>query len=48
MCEKFLAKEKDLFWAFMEVDKAYDRVDKNTLWQVLRLYGVGGKMLKAV
>ena len=47
-CEKFLAKEKDLFWAFMVLEKACDRVDWDALWQVLRLYGVGGKLLKAV
>ena len=29
LCEKFLAKGKDLFWAFMELEKAYDRVDRD-------------------
>ena len=40
LCEKFLAEGKDLFWAFMDLEKAYDRVDRDALWQVLRLYGV--------
>ena len=43
-----LAKGKDLFWAFMDLEKAYDRVDRDALWQVLRLYRVGGWQLKAV
>ena len=48
LCEKFLAKGKDLVWTFMDLEKAYDRVDRDALWQVLRLYGVGGNLLKAV
>ena len=43
-----MAKGKDLFWAFMDLEKAYDRVDGEALWQVLRLFGVGGKLLKSV
>ena len=37
--EKFLAKGKDLFWAFMDLETAYDRVVRDALWQVLRLFG---------
>ena len=48
LCEKFLAKGNDLFWAFIYLEKAYERVDRNALWQVMILYGVGGKLLKAV
>ena len=36
--EKYLAKGKDLFWASMDLEKAYDRVDMDALWQVLRVY----------
>ena len=32
----------------MDLEKAYYRVDRDALWKVLRLYGVGGKLLKAV
>ena len=28
LCEKFLAKGKDLFWAFMDLEKAYARRDR--------------------
>ena len=28
LCEKFLGKGKDLFWAFMDLGKAYGRVDR--------------------
>ena len=43
-----MAKGKDFFWDFMDIQKAYDRMDKDALWQVLRLYEGGGKLLKAV
>ena len=48
VCEKYLAKGKDVFFAFMDLEKAYDRVDRKAMWDVLRLYGVGGKLLRAV
>ena len=28
--------------------KAYDTIDRNGMWQMLRVCGVGGKLLKAV
>ena len=37
-----------MYWAFMDLEKAYDRVDRGAMWQVLRLYGVGGRLLRAV
>ncbi len=27
-CEKYLAKGKDVFWTFMDLEKAYDRMDR--------------------
>ena len=48
ICEKYLAKGKDVYFAFMDLEKAYDRVDRVAMWNVLRLYGVDGKLLDAV
>ena len=48
VCEKYLANGKDAFWAFMDLEKAYDIIDRHGMWQMLRVYGVGGKLLKAV
>ena len=48
LCEKSIEKGKEVFCAFMDLEKAYDRVDRDALWQTLRLYGVGGRLLKAV
>ena len=48
VCEKYLANGKDVFWAFMDLEKAYDTIDQHGMWQMLRVYGVGGEVLKAV
>ena len=48
VCEKYLANGKDVFWAFMDLEKAYVTIDRYGMWQMLRVYGVGRKLLKAV
>ena len=48
VCEKYHANGKDVFWAFMDLEKAYDTIDRHGMSQMLRVYGVGGKLLKAV
>ena len=30
----------------MDLEKAYDTIDLHGMWQMLRVYGVGGKLLK--
>ena len=32
----------------MDLEKAYDRVGRDTLWNVLREYGVKGRLLRAI
>ena len=44
VCEKYLANFKDVFWAFMDLEKAYDTIDRHGMWQWLRLYGFEGKL----
>ena len=46
--EKYLGKGKDVYFAFLDLEKAYDRVDRDALWNVLRLYGIGGRLLQGV
>ena len=47
VCEKYLANWKDVFWALMDLEKAYDTIDRHGMCLILRLYGVGRKLLKA-
>ena len=40
--------KKIVFVGFMDLEKAYDRVNKSALWQVLRMYDVDGKVLSGI
>ena len=44
ICEKYLGKGKDVYFAFLDLEKAYDRVDRDATWNVLRLYGIGCRL----
>ncbi len=48
LVEKYLEKDKKLFAAFIDLEKAYDRVDRKGLWDTLRVYGVGGQLLERI
>lgn len=47
MCEKYLENGKAPYITFMDLEKAFDRVDRRVLRQVVQMYGVGGKLLEA-
>ena len=34
-----------MYFAFLDLEKAYDRVDRDAMWNVLILYGIGGRLL---
>ena len=40
MCENMREKKKVAFLPFIDLEKAYDRVDRAAMWQVLQIYGV--------
>ena len=39
--EKAREKKRRVYMGFINLEKAYDRVNKEVLWQVLRMYDVG-------
>ena len=45
---KDLVNGKEVFYEFMDLEKAYDTIDWHVIWKMLRVYGVGRKLLKAV
>lgn len=48
LSEKFLAKNQKLFCAFIDLEKAYDRVNREKLWEILEEYGVNGQLINAI
>ena len=37
-----------MHFAFLDLEKAYDRGDRDVMWNVLRLYGIGGRLLQGM
>ena len=48
LSEKLLEKKRRLFVAFMDLEKAYDKVERDGMWQVMRINGVGGRVLRGI
>ena len=41
-------RKNAVYIGFIDLEKAYDRVNMETLWQVLRMYDVGDKLLNGI
>ena len=41
-------KKNEVYVGFMDLEKPYDSVNREALWQVLRMYDVGGKLLNGI
>ncbi|MEL7302024.1 MAG: reverse transcriptase family protein, partial [Pseudomonadota bacterium] len=48
LSEKYIGKGKDLYVAYMDLEKAYDRIDRDAMWRVLQMYGINGNLLRAI
>ncbi len=46
--ENISKRKKTLNAAFMDLENVYDKVDWLALWEVLKIYGVGGKLLSEI
>ena len=46
--EKAIEKRRELFVAFIDLEKAYDRVNWAKLWEALRQAQVGEGLVRAV
>ncbi len=46
--EEYLEKDRKLYSAYTDLEKAYDRVDTETLRNILTIYGVGGKLMEEI
>ena len=41
-------RKNAVYLGFIDLEKAYDRVNREALWKVLRMYDVGGKFLNGI
>ena len=48
MREKYLAKKKELWMAFVDLEKAFDRVPREVVWWALRKVGVEEWLIKVI
>lgn len=48
IAEKFLAKNRKVFCTFVDLEKAYDKVERDDLWSTLSVYGVDGNLIRAL
>ena len=48
MQEKYLAKKKELWMAFVDLEKAFDRVPREVVWWALRKVGVEEWLIKMI
>ena len=46
--EKAREKKRRVYVSFIDLGNAYDRVNSEALWQLLRMYGVSDKMLSGI
>ncbi len=46
--EEYLGKDRELYVAFIFLEKACDRVDREALWNILKIYGVGGQLMEGI
>ena len=48
MSENYVAKGRSLHVTYKDLEKVYDRVDRDAMWKVLRMYGINGNLLSAI
>ena len=48
MREKTIEKDGKMYAAFIDLEKAYDKVWREDMWRTLATYGVSGRLLRAV
>ncbi len=47
-CKRNINKRKKNYAALMDLEESFDIVDWLALWDVLKIYSVGGKLLSAI
>ena len=48
LIEMVKGKKEEIFVAFLDMEKAYDRVNRKKLFEVMRCYGVHEKLVRLI
>ncbi len=48
LVKEYLAKDKKLHAVFMNSEKAYDRVDFEALWKVMKIFGLRRQLMERI
>ena len=48
ICEKYIQHQKDLYHAFIDFKKAFDRVWHAALWTIMRQYNIGNNLINII
>ena len=48
LAEKMIEKDKRIYSGFVDLEKAYDRVCREELWEALQKYSVSGGLLRVI
>ena len=48
LAERFESKGKEMYVAYMDLEKAYDRIDRNAMWRVREMFGIDDNLLRAM
>lgn len=48
VAERACDRRCNVYIAFLDLGKAYHCIDREGLWKVLRMYGVGGKLRSGI
>ena len=48
LAEKTIEKDGKMYAAFIDLERAYDKVWREDMWRTLAMYGVSGRLLRAV
>ena len=48
LIEMVKGREEEIFVAFLDKEKAYDRVNRNKLFEVMRCYGVHDELVRLI
>ncbi len=48
LVEEYLGKDRKLHAAIMDLEKEYGRVEREPLWNVLKIHGVGGQLMEGM